>query len=81
MADGDSTRSDAVHDIHAGLGLLATLANLLNDATADEMTGNELTAAAALAQKTGAILERGARNAGLLEGPGICGVPEEWLRH
>ena len=81
MASDDSTRSNAEYDLRVGLGLLATLANLLNDGIADDMNGNQLTAAAALAQKTGAILERGVRNAGFLEGPGIVGAPENWLEH
>ncbi len=79
MTDANSI-SNAELDIETGLSLLATLSHFLHELIVEcNDAGNKLTAAAALAEKAGAILERGVRSAGILQGPGIVGGPEDWI--
>jgi hypothetical protein len=80
MATANSTSTDAVLDIEAGMSLLATLACLLEDATADDMTGSQIVAASALCQKAGALLESGLQGAKVIDAPGVIGLPENWIR-
>lgn len=80
MADTNSTSINAVLDIEAGMSPLATLAHLLDDAIANDMTSSQIVAASALCQKSGALIESGLYGAKVLDGPGIVGLPEDWIR-
>lgn len=60
-------------DIEYGLGLLASLVRILQD------NDNSCPAQVALAQKIGALIERGAVSSGVMSWAGICGNVESWM--
>ena len=74
-----ASKENAMLDIEVGLSLLGTLAQLLDDAAANDMTGPQISAAAALCQKAGGLLERGLLDANVINGPGLIGTPEQWI--